>query len=135
MDAAKKLRIPYWDWAIDPVDKEEGTMPYALRREREMVTRPDGKVEEVRSPLFEYVFHPVVREEFDAVCFAYHFPPLSFQDTDIDISYTMLTQLVARRLRLHPLAHHHPLPTRRPRPKRNKPQRRSEREDHGPATE
>ena len=72
MDAAKKLRIPYWDWAIDPLDKEEGAMPYTLRREREKVTRPDGREEEVKSPLFEYVFHPVVREEFDAVCCSTH---------------------------------------------------------------
>ena len=65
---ADELRLPYWDWAIDPPDPEEGSMPNSLRRQMEKVTFPNGTEAEISNPLYQYVFHPMDREQFQIVC-------------------------------------------------------------------
>ncbi|KAF2651031.1 Di-copper centre-containing protein [Lophiostoma macrostomum CBS 122681] len=57
-ETAKKLRIPYWDWAMDPPDSAEGCMPASLRRTTATVTLPNGTVSEIPNPLYQYKFHP-----------------------------------------------------------------------------
>ncbi|KAF2179278.1 Di-copper centre-containing protein [Zopfia rhizophila CBS 207.26] len=62
-ECAKRLRLPYWDWAIDP-QNDEGVMPASLRRPTASVTFPNGTSGEIRNPLEAYVFHPLNPEDF-----------------------------------------------------------------------
>lgn len=58
-DAAKKLRLPYWDWAIDPPDGTEGSMPDSLRRPNQTITTFNGTQQQIPNPLLQYNFHPL----------------------------------------------------------------------------
>ena len=56
MEIADKVRLPYWDWAMDPPNNEEGCMPASLRRPTATVTFPN--------PLYRYDFHPLNYDDF-----------------------------------------------------------------------
>ena len=64
MKIADKVRLPYWDWAIDPPNGEEGCMPASLRRPTATVTFPNGTTANIFNPLYRYDFHPLVYDDF-----------------------------------------------------------------------
>lgn len=64
MSIADKVRLPYWDWAIDPPNSEEGCMPASLRRRTATVTFPNGTKADIPNPLYRYDFHPLVYDDF-----------------------------------------------------------------------
>jgi tyrosinase len=51
-NAAATLRMPYWDWAMDP-GQGQPTVPTAMRDQRVTVTKPQGRVE-IANPLYSY---------------------------------------------------------------------------------
>ncbi|KAF2420770.1 Di-copper centre-containing protein [Tothia fuscella] len=57
VEAAKTLRIPYWDWA-KPVPKGQHTAPDSLTTAQISVNTPSGQ-QTIASPLYTYRFHPV----------------------------------------------------------------------------
>ncbi|KAF2130392.1 Di-copper centre-containing protein [Dothidotthia symphoricarpi CBS 119687] len=61
---ADKIRLPYWDWAVDPPNKEEGSMPSCLRRPMATVTFPNGTTSDIANPLYRYDFHPLKYDDF-----------------------------------------------------------------------
>ncbi|KAI2487008.1 tyrosinase [Pyrenophora tritici-repentis] len=61
---AARVRLPYWDWAMDPPNPQEGVMPESLRCHTVTVTFPNGTVGEIRNPLYRYDFHPLKSEDF-----------------------------------------------------------------------
>ena len=61
--AAQRLRMPYWDWAIDPPNSE-GVIPLSMRRPQTMVTLPSGVNKTIPNPLAQYTFHPLNRSDF-----------------------------------------------------------------------
>jgi hypothetical protein len=63
-ELARRQRLPYWDWAIDPPNQEEGSMPMSLRRESVTITYPNGTQEQRPNPLYSFAFHPLVPEDF-----------------------------------------------------------------------
>ncbi|CAI6317054.1 unnamed protein product [Periconia digitata] len=67
-DSARKvadsIRLPYWDWAMDPTSVEEGVMPACLRKATVGITYPNGTKAEIRNPLLKYDFHPLKYEFF-----------------------------------------------------------------------
>jgi tyrosinase len=65
-EAADKLRLPYWDWAVDP-QGSDGCMPSMLRNPMTRVSLPDGTVEDIPNPLFEYKFQGLKADEFPLV--------------------------------------------------------------------
>jgi tyrosinase len=67
VEEANKLRLPYWDWALDPANGEDGVMPMSLRREKAQVTYPNGTRGEIPNPLYQYKFHPMKAEDFPLV--------------------------------------------------------------------
>ncbi|KAF2642758.1 Di-copper centre-containing protein [Massarina eburnea CBS 473.64] len=67
LKTAHKVRLPYWDWAIDPPNSEEGVLPGSLRRTRVTVTYPNGTTGNIRNPLYEYDFHPLKYDDFSAL--------------------------------------------------------------------
>ena len=60
---AHKIRLPYWDWALDPKD-DQGAMPACLRSTSVTVTRPDGSKSVLPNPLYQYNFHPLKYDDF-----------------------------------------------------------------------
>ncbi|KAJ8115420.1 hypothetical protein OPT61_g2936 [Boeremia exigua] len=64
MTIADKVRLPYWDWAMDPPDSGEGCMPASLRRPTATVTFPNGTTGEITNPLYRYDFHPLKYDDF-----------------------------------------------------------------------
>ncbi|KAF2866880.1 common central domain of tyrosinase-domain-containing protein [Massariosphaeria phaeospora] len=65
--AASKVRLPYWDWAIDPPNSTEGVMPASLRRPNATVRFPNGTSGEIPNPLLQYTFHPLHYDDFSAL--------------------------------------------------------------------
>ncbi|CAE6995327.1 hypothetical protein P3342_000092 [Pyrenophora teres f. teres] len=61
---AARVRLPYWDWAMNPPNPQEGVMPESLRCHTVTVTFPNGTVGEIRNPLYRYDFHPLKSEDF-----------------------------------------------------------------------
>ena len=57
-DAAIRLRLPYWDWAL-AVPVGQPVFPVALSAPSVFVTLRGGEVQERRSPLYAFVFHPL----------------------------------------------------------------------------
>lgn len=49
--AAQVLRMPYWDWSIDP------TMPDIVNQAVININAPDG-TQSIVNPLYNYTFHP-----------------------------------------------------------------------------
>jgi tyrosinase len=52
LNAASTLRMPYWDWAMDP-GQGQPTVPTFVRSARITVTKPQGRVE-IANPLYSY---------------------------------------------------------------------------------
>jgi tyrosinase len=63
MTVANKVRLPYWDWAVDPTD-DKGVMPESLRRPTATVSFPNGTTGTIANPLYRYDFHPLEVEDF-----------------------------------------------------------------------
>ncbi|KAH4131075.1 tyrosinase [Parastagonospora nodorum] len=63
---ADKVRLTYWDWAVDP-PTSEGIMPKCLRSPTATVTFPNGTKGEIANPLYRYDFHPLKAEDFSAL--------------------------------------------------------------------
>jgi tyrosinase len=53
-NAAATLRMPYWDWAMDP-GSNQGTVPNAIRDQTVTVTKPNGRVT-IANPLYSYTW-------------------------------------------------------------------------------
>jgi len=49
--AAQTLRMPYWDWSINP------TMPDVVNQPMINIDAPDG-TQSIVNPLYNYTFHP-----------------------------------------------------------------------------
>lgn len=64
---AERIRLPYWDWALNPSNGSEGVMPTSLRRQSCTVTFPNGTTGEISNPLYAYNFHPLKYEDFSAL--------------------------------------------------------------------
>ncbi|KAJ4361450.1 hypothetical protein N0V95_001867 [Ascochyta clinopodiicola] len=64
MAIADKVRLPYWDWAMDPPNGDEGCMPASLRRPTATVTYPNGTTGNIANPLYRYDFHPLNYDDF-----------------------------------------------------------------------
>lgn len=69
LKAANSLRLPFWDWALDPATPE-GVMPESLRREKASVVYPNGTRSEIPNPLYQYTFHPMNPDDFPLVSWA-----------------------------------------------------------------
>jgi len=54
--AASTLRIPYWDWAMNP-PAGQNTLPDAIAQPTIVVTLPNGTTT-INNPLYSYNFHP-----------------------------------------------------------------------------
>ncbi|KAF1977325.1 Di-copper centre-containing protein [Bimuria novae-zelandiae CBS 107.79] len=67
LSIADRIRLPYWDWALDPSNSSEGVMPPSLRRQSATVTFPNGTMGEIPNPLFQYRFHPLNYDDFSAL--------------------------------------------------------------------
>jgi tyrosinase len=65
--AANKVRIPYWDWAINPSEGKDGCMPASLRRPTATVSFPNGTTGIIANPLYRYDFHPLQYEDFSVL--------------------------------------------------------------------
>lgn len=66
METANRLRLPFWDWAIDPPNSD-GNIPSSLRNPMATVTTPDGKKSEIKNPLYRYDFHPLKSDDFSVL--------------------------------------------------------------------
>jgi len=55
VDAAKKLRAPYWDWATNSVPPPEVVSKTTVN----ILTAPDGTSTDVPNPLLSYTFNPI----------------------------------------------------------------------------
>ena len=64
MAIADKIRLPYWDWAMNPPNSDEGCMPFSIRRPIATVTFPNGTKAEIANPLYRYDFHPLNFDDF-----------------------------------------------------------------------
>jgi tyrosinase len=64
MQIAEKVRLPYWDWAIDPPDSTEGVLPNSLRRPIATVIFPNGTSGQIANPLHRFDFHPLRYDDF-----------------------------------------------------------------------
>jgi tyrosinase len=60
---ADKVRMPYWDWAMNP-SNGEGDMPLCLRSPTATVTYPNGTKGDIANPLYRYDFHPLKYDDF-----------------------------------------------------------------------
>ncbi|CAI6332791.1 unnamed protein product [Periconia digitata] len=63
-DAANKLRIPHWDWAL-AIASNQPVYPTAVSNEKIRVTFPNGTAANIDNPLFNYDFHPLNNREFN----------------------------------------------------------------------
>lgn len=52
VDAATTLRVPYWDWAVNP------NMPESLEYQSIVINTPTGQ-QTMDNPLYSYKFHPL----------------------------------------------------------------------------
>lgn len=52
IDAATTLRVPYWDWAVNP------NMPESLAYQSIVINTPTGQ-QTMDNPLYSYKFHPL----------------------------------------------------------------------------
>lgn len=69
LELAARVRLPYWDWARNSTNPEDGVIPKILRVERCTVTFPNGTSGEIFNPLYKYKFHPLPKEVFgELVC-------------------------------------------------------------------
>ena len=59
-DALRRFRVPWWDPTMEPTS-DRPVYPPSISTERMLVRTPQGE-EEVRNPLFSYVFNPVTTE-------------------------------------------------------------------------
>jgi tyrosinase len=57
--AAKHVRHPYWDWALDP--QEGSVLPDIVQQPTIEVIKPEGPAT-IDNPLYSYNFHPVSSE-------------------------------------------------------------------------
>ncbi|KAL6707713.1 hypothetical protein ACN47E_003834 [Coniothyrium glycines] len=64
---ANRVRLPYWDWAMDPPDSAEGVIPSCLRRPTVTVALPNGTTSTMANPLYRYDFHPLRYDDFSAL--------------------------------------------------------------------
>ncbi|PVI01667.1 Di-copper centre-containing protein [Periconia macrospinosa] len=64
---ADTIRLPYWDWAMNPPKSDEGVMPESLRRQTVSITYPNGTKGQIRNPLLQYNFHPMKYDFFSAL--------------------------------------------------------------------
>jgi tyrosinase len=62
MQCADKVRLPYWDWALDT--SSDGAMPSILRRSSVAVIFPNGTSGNIANPLYRYDFHPLNYDDF-----------------------------------------------------------------------
>lgn len=69
--AASRFRIPYWDWSI-PAPAGETHFPDVFWSPVIPQYGPNG-IQNIRNPLFSYVFHPLDESAFiwDPVCYRY----------------------------------------------------------------
>jgi tyrosinase len=67
LDIANRVRLPYWDWAMDPPNAQEGVVPESVRCRTHTVTFPNGTVADIPNPLYRYDFHPLKYEDFSAL--------------------------------------------------------------------
>ncbi|KAK7186486.1 hypothetical protein PSPO01_07443 [Paraphaeosphaeria sporulosa] len=67
LSIASRVRLPYWDWALNPGNNSEGVMPTSLRSESATVTFPNGTSREIPNPLYAYRFHPLRYDDFSAL--------------------------------------------------------------------
>lgn len=58
MDAATKLRVPFWDWA-KALPTSQPVVPTSMSVEKVQVTFPNGTSGQIDNPLFDYNFHPL----------------------------------------------------------------------------
>lgn len=72
--AARRFRIPYWDWAITP-EAGEGVYPRSVQSPSVDINGPFG-IQTIANPLFSYLFHP-----FDAAELS--MPQVSIRNTNI----------------------------------------------------
>jgi tyrosinase len=70
MQTADKVRLPYWDWAVNP--GSDGVMPSILRRPTVTVNFPNGTSGEMANPLYRYDFHPVNYDDFAILVSFFH---------------------------------------------------------------
>jgi tyrosinase len=64
LEIADRVRLPYWDWAMDPPNAQEGVIPENVRCLTATVTFPNGTVGYIPNPLYKYDFHPLNYDDF-----------------------------------------------------------------------
>ena len=74
LSIAARVRIPYWDWAMDPPNPEEGVIPGNLRCRTVTITFPNGTVGDIPNPLYRYDFHPLNYDAFAPLVCHHHSP-------------------------------------------------------------
>ncbi len=57
MNAAASLRLPYWDWAMDP-PAGQNDVPDSIAQPSIQVITPNG-TQTIPNPLYQYTFHPI----------------------------------------------------------------------------
>ncbi|KAF2173735.1 hypothetical protein M409DRAFT_16009 [Zasmidium cellare ATCC 36951] len=62
ISAARRWRMPYWDWAVEQEDGSS-VYPQSVSTPEITVTLPNGSAT-IRNPLYSYRFHPVSEEDF-----------------------------------------------------------------------
>lgn len=63
LSLADKIRLPFWDWALNPKNGEP-VLPKSIMRQKATITFPNGTSGEVPNPLYQYEFHPLKYEYF-----------------------------------------------------------------------
>jgi tyrosinase len=63
LEIANRVRLPYWDWAVDPPNSE-GNIPGCVRHPMATVTFPNGTNAQIANPLYRYDFHPLRYDDF-----------------------------------------------------------------------
>jgi tyrosinase len=64
LELADRVRLPYWDWAQNSPNPDEGVIPSNLRRRMAEVTFPNGTTGEIHNPLYRYDYHPLKYDDF-----------------------------------------------------------------------
>jgi tyrosinase len=57
LTAAASLRLPYWDWAVDPPNGQNA-IPDSIAQPTIRVVTPNG-TKTIENPLYSYKFHPI----------------------------------------------------------------------------
>jgi tyrosinase len=108
MELANRVRLPYWDWAMNPPNSTEGVIPSSLRDRMVTINCPNGTVSEVQNPLYRYDFHPLESDVFA--------PLVSSSLPVIKVTYTPQkrthTDLHPERIRVQRLESNNSLPAR-----------------------